>query len=193
MIVGLTGGMGSGKTTVLKMFQKLGADVYVADIEAKKLMVTSESLKEKIRLAFGDRSYVNDVLNTSYLAKRVFGNTEKLALLNSFVHPAVQEHFKLFVLKSNADYIVYESALLLQTKVKDICDFIIVVTTPVSTRIDRIRSRDMLSKEDIANRINHQQTIKEMISMADYTIENIHIKSTEKEVNRIHNLLLDKI
>ena len=87
MIIGLTGGMGSGKTTILKMFQKLGADIYIADVEAKQLMINSESLRNKIINAFGKESYVNKVLNRTYLSKTVFSDAEKLKLLNSFVHP----------------------------------------------------------------------------------------------------------
>ena len=193
MIIGLTGGMGSGKTTILKMFQKLGADIYIADVEAKQLMINSESLRNKIINAFGKESYVNKVLNRTYLSKTVFSDAEKLKLLNSFVHPAVQKHFKEFVLKSNAKYVVFESALLFKSKIQDLCTYKIVVTAPLSIRLERIMRRDTLSKLEIEQRLNQQNSSDEMISKADFVIENLDLEISKREVLKLHELILKGI
>ena len=192
MVVGLTGVMGSGKTTVLKMFKELGAAVYIADIEAKKLMNTSFELKDKIIGVFGKDSYDNGKLNTKYLSNIVFKSPDKLALLNSFVHPAVQKDFLEFVSNSAKKYVVFESALLFQTKIQDYCDFKIVVTAPFDIRLDRIMKRDGLSQQAIESRLKHQSSVEDMLLKADFVIENVAIKSTKKEVFRLHKLFLDK-
>lgn len=192
MIVGLTGVMGSGKTTILKMFEELGAAVYIADVEAKKMMSTSFELKDKIIAAFGKDSYDNGKLNTKYLSNIVFKNPNKLELLNSFVHPAIQKDFLEFVSNSTKKYVVFESALLFQTKIQDYCEFKIVVTAPFDIRLDRIMQRDGLSQHAIESRLKHQSSVEDMLLKADFVIENVAIKSTKEEVFRLHKLFLDK-
>jgi dephospho-CoA kinase len=193
MIVGLTGGMGSGKTTILKMFQKLGAAIYIADSEAKQLMVNSETLRNKITEAFGKESYINNKLNRAYLSKTAFSDTEKLKLLNSFVHPEVHQHFKKFVSKSKAQYVIFESALLFKSKVLDLCTYKIVVTAPLSIRLERIMQRDSLSKAEIEQRLNYQNYSDEMVSKADFVIENLDLKVSEHQVLKFHKLILSSL
>lgn len=192
MVIGLTGTMGSGKTEVLNLFKDLGAAVYIADVEAKILMNSSLELKDKICNTFGKESYVKGKLNASFLSNIVFNNPDKLAVLNSFVHPAVQKSFLEFVSSSTARYVVFESAILFQSKIQDHCDFILVVTAPLEVRVDRIMQRDAMSKEDIESRLMHQSTSEEMILKSDFVIENLDLKSTKKEVFRLHQLFLSK-
>jgi len=193
MIVGLTGGMGSGKSTILRMFQNLGADIYIADIEAKKMMITSPDIRKNIIKSFGTASYIENELNRTFLSKTVFSDVEKLKLLNSFVHPAVHEHFRAFVLKSKAKYVIFESAILFKSKIQDLCTYKIVVTAPLSIRIDRIMKRDNLSKIEIEQRLKHQNSSDEMIVKADFVIENLDLEVSKEKVLKLHNLILEHI
>ncbi|MFK5879403.1 MAG: dephospho-CoA kinase [Flavobacteriaceae bacterium] len=193
MIVGLTGGIGSGKTTVLNFFKNLGVPCYIADVEAKRLMNTSIKIKRDLILLFGDEAFTPKGLNRKFIADIVFQNPEKLAKLNAIVHPGVFEDFKLFVKNSKADYIIYESAILLQGDSKDLCDKIIVVTAPLNTRIERVVKRDGISKDAVLARINQQMNESEMLSNADFIIDNINLNITQNEVDNINTLLLKEI
>lgn len=195
MVVGLTGGIGSGKSTVLKMFEKLGAVVYIADIEAKKLMVESDSLREKITNLFGESAFENGELNRVYISQIVFSNPEKLAQLNAIVHPAVHQHFLQFVEKetNSNSYIVYESALLIETKNRNFCDFIVLVSAPMEVKINRVMERDAATKEQILNRMKNQSTDEAKIPFADFVIENISLEETEAEVLKLHFHFLNKL
>jgi dephospho-CoA kinase len=186
IVVGLTGGIGSGKTTVLKMFQDLGMDCYVSDVEAKKFMNSSKTIRRKIVEAFGEDSYSSEGLNRAYLAKIVFLNPEKLNILNSIVHPKVYTHFKKFVKKAKSAYVIYESAILFENNGYENCDFVITVVAPVELRIQRIIDRDNSTKEDILNRMKNQFSDKEKIEKSDFIIENIDLKNTKKEVDKLH-------
>ena len=193
MIVGLTGTMGSGKTTVLNLFRDLGAAVYIADVEAKKLMNSSLELKDKICNVFGNESYLKGKLNTSFLSSIVFNNPSKLAILNSFVHPVVQKNFLEFVSSSVTRYVVFESAILFQSEIQEYCDFKLVVTAPLEVRINRVMQRDGMSKEGIESRLKHQSTSEEMILKADFVIENLDLESAKKKVLQLHQLFLSKL
>ncbi len=192
IVVGLTGGIGSGKTTVLKMFQDLGMACYISDIEAKKLMNSSKIIRSKIVEAFGKDSYSSEGLNSAYLAKIVFQNPEKLNILNAIVHPRVYTHFKKFVKKAKSAYVIYESAILFENNGHVNCDVVITVVAPVELRIQRIMDRDNSTKEDILNRIKNQFSDKEKIEKSDFVIENIDLKDTKNEVVRLHKQFLLK-
>ena len=148
-IIGLTGGIGSGKTTVLKMFKELGCATYVADIEAKKLMNSNKELVNQIKQLFGDEAYIENKLNTVYIAEIVFNDTVKLTALNALVHPAVREDFNNFVNKSTSKIIIYEAAILFESGSDKLCDLIITVATDIDERIERIIKRDGVTKEQI--------------------------------------------
>jgi len=193
IIVGLTGGIGSGKTTILKMFQKLEIDCYVADVEAKKLMNSSEKIKKKLVEEFGKRAYTTDGLNRKYIAKIVFINSEKLKILNNIVHPHVHKHFNRFVKKSKSKYVIYENAILFESKGDEKCDYIITVTAPIDVRIERILARDTTTKIDILNRIKNQFSDEEKISKSDFVINNIDLKETRNKVVKIHGEILQRI
>ncbi|WP_435414746.1 dephospho-CoA kinase [Polaribacter aestuariivivens] len=194
MIVGLTGGIGSGKTTVAKMFaEKENVIIYIADLEAKKLMNSSKTIKTKLIEAFGENTYQNNQLNRQFIANIVFNNKSKLAILNSIVHPEVKLHFKNFVQKHKSKtYIIYENAILFESKADKMCDFIISVYVPLEERILRIQKRDNATKSEILARINSQFKEEKKLLQSNYLIENILLKKTSKQVNNIHNILTQK-
>lgn len=193
IVVGLTGGIGSGKTTILKMFQELEIDCYITDIEAKKLMNSSKKIKKELIKEFGEKVFTADGLNRKYIAKIVFENPKKLKILNSIVHPRVHKHFKKFVKKAKSDYVIYENAILFESKGDKNCDYIITVIAPIDVRIDRILARDTTTKVDILNRIKNQFSDEEKVSKSDFIINNIDLKETQKEVQKIHLEILQKI
>lgn len=191
MIIGLTGGIGSGKTTVANAFAKYGVPVYIADLEAKNLMATSKALKAKIINAFGDEAYSNGIPNRSYLSKLVFNDPGKLNKLNSFVHPAVQRHFKKWLAKQTASYVIKEAAILFESGSYKDCDKIITVTAPLETRIQRVMQRDAVNYQDVLVRIKNQWPEEEKIKRSHFVIENISLEKTLKKVEEIHLKLLE--
>lgn len=194
MVVGLTGGIGSGKTTIAALFDKFESVViYNADVEAKKLMNSSSFIKSKIVQQFGEKSYLNNQLNNSYLASLVFNNKRKLDLLTSIVHPEVKKHFQNFkYLHVKNDYIIYENAILFESKSNLNCDVIISVFTPLEVRIKRTMLRDRSSREELAFRINNQCSENSKHLQSNYIIHNSTKELAQSQVKRIHNILTKK-
>ena len=194
MIVGLTGGIGSGKTTVVNFFKEFSnIAVYIADVEAKKIMNSSIIIKSKLIKEFGKNSYKNNILNRTFLADIVFKDQEKLKILNSIVHPEVLLHFQEFVLKNtNKNYVLYENAILLENKSNLFCDFIITVTAPLDTRVQRVILRDNSTKTSVLNRIRNQWSEEKKTIQSHYVINNFSLEKTKIQVNRIHNILTKK-
>jgi dephospho-CoA kinase len=188
-VVGLTGGIGSGKTTIAKMFEEQGIPVYYADDEAKELMNTSELIKQKLISAFGEDSYQNGKLNRAYLAEQVFNDKEKLKTINSIVHPEVDRHFKEWVSAQQSKIVVQENAILFESGKKDRFDVIITVTAPEEVRIRRVVKRDQISEEQVKARIKNQMDDTEKIKNSDYTIENTDLAKSKKQVLQIIRLL----
>lgn len=190
-IVGLTGGIGSGKTTVAKLFEKFGIPIYIADDQAKHLMNTSPKLKEKIKTLFGEEAYQNNTLNRSFIASKVFTDATRLEQLNALVHPAVQEHFQQWVTEQDAPYVIKESAILFEHGNHKYCDKTILVTAPKELRIERVQQRDQSSKKQISDRMDKQWSDAQKIPLADYIINNdASLVDVKKEVERIHNEFL---
>jgi len=192
MIVGLTGGIGSGKTTVAKLFYKLGVPIYVSDIEAKQLMISNEKLIQKIKELLGNEAYVEGKLNRSYISHQVFNNKKKLAQLNAIVHPAVAIDFMQWYKKQDKPYVIKESAILFETGGHTHCDVVITVTAPLEERINRVVLRDGTSEKQVKSRIDNQLSDEQKIKQSDYVIYNIDLKETKQEVKRIHNLIINK-
>ncbi|WP_457615623.1 dephospho-CoA kinase [Lutibacter sp.] len=188
-IVGLTGGIGSGKTTVLKMFQQLGASVYIADAEAKKLMHTNKKLMQEITDLFGKEAYINNKLNKQYIANVVFNNKEKLEELNKLVHPKVREHFFEFVKNSNSSIVIYEAAILFESKSNTFCDFVITVVSNNEERVKRIIKRDGLTKQQVLDRMKNQTTDEYKIKKSNFVIKNDSLDNTKNQVLTIFNLV----
>ncbi|MGM0635011.1 MAG: dephospho-CoA kinase [Bacteroidota bacterium] len=192
MIVGLTGGIGSGKTTVAKMFKEKGIPVYIADDEAKKLMNT-DLLKHQIIQIFGEKAYSNGELNRQFIANQVFKNQRLLEKLNGIVHPAVRNHFSEWVAKQNASFVLYEAAILFEKGGDEICDYTILVTAPKEIRINRIQQRDEAKRTDIVDRMNNQWSDDKKKKLADFIVENIDLDKTQKKVQDIYELLVNKV
>jgi dephospho-CoA kinase len=188
-IIGLTGGIGSGKTTVANYFKSYGIPVYIADDEARKIMQSADIL-EAIKNLFGADVFENETLNREKLAKIVFNNPESLEKLNGIVHPAVKKHFEQWLLQNlEAPYVIYEAAILFESgRYKD-CDIIITVTAPIESRIQRVIKRDNTTRELVLKRINAQWTDEKRISKSDFVIENIAIEPTKLEIDRILKIL----
>ena len=194
MIVGLTGGIGSGKTTVAEVFKKLDSvAVYIADIEARKIMNSSVVIRTQLLQAFGKETYKNNELNRQYLANTVFESEEKLTILNNIVHPEVKKHFLDFATR-NADksYVLYESAILFESNSSQQCDFIISVFLDKEERIKRVIDRDKTSREEVLSRINSQWKEDKKLLFSNYIILNYAIQDTKKSVLKIHNILTEK-
>jgi len=189
-VIGLTGGIGSGKSTIAKMFQNLGIPVYVADEEAKKLMQTLVSLKYELMANFGELAFKNGILNTSYLAEIVFSNPEKLKLINQIVHPKVRAHFQQFKSAQNSNYIIFENAILFENRFDEMCDFVITVTAPLEERIKRVEQRDKLDRDQILKRIDNQWTDEQKATKSNFIIDNINLITTKMKVLEIHEQLL---
>ncbi|CAA9194316.1 dephospho-CoA kinase [Flavobacterium collinsii] len=188
-IIGLTGGIGSGKTTIANYFAEMGVPLYIADDEARKVM-QSESILQQIRTAFGDSFFENNVLNRAKLAEIVFNDAEKLAALNAIVHPAVKEDFELWLLKNEKyQYVIYEAAILFESgRYKD-CDVIVTVTAPEELRIERVIKRDKTTREQVLSRMKMQWNDEKRISLSNFVINNSNLKIAKEEVVKILKIL----
>ena len=191
-VVGLTGGIGSGKTTVLSMFLDLGVPVYIADIEAKKLTNTSKVIRKKIIALLGENSYLKTEINKKYVADMIFNDDELLKKVNKIIHSKVANHFKKWVDKQNGLYCIKETAILFETANYKLCDYTILITSPKEERIKRLKKRDQLTRKEIENRMNNQWSDIEKSQLADAVIENALLKNTQKKVEEVHLFLLKR-
>ncbi|WP_445715945.1 dephospho-CoA kinase [Flavobacterium sp.] len=189
-IIGLTGGIGSGKSTVASYIASKGVPVYIADDEAKKIM-EREDIKQKIQNLFAESILNSDnSLNRKKIAEFVFNNPNKLQELNAIVHPEVQLHFTNWV-KSHENYpfIVKEVAILFETGGNKSCDKVILITAPEEVRINRAMSRDNLTKEEILVRISNQYSDEKKKKMSDFIVDNIDLNDTFLKIDKILKIL----
>ena len=191
MIVALTGGIGSGKTTVAKMFRKLGVPVYNSDKEAKKLMRSSKKIRTAIKAILGDKAYDGKKLNKDFIASKVFKDKSLLKQLNAIVHPAVRIHFMAWSSKQGAPYVIQEAAIIFENGMHEFYDKIILVTAPLELRVHRVIERDSISESEIVNRMKNQWEDSRKIKLSDYVIENLSLKDTGLKVQEVHKLLLN--
>lgn len=191
MVVGLTGGMGSGKTTVANFFMELGVPVYIADTAGKELMNENAELRSKIIALFGERAYSNNVLDRKFIADQVFNSSEKLQKLNSLVHPAVEKDFQQWKLSQNSPYVIYEAAILFETGGYKKCDHVILVTAALDDRISRLQDRDQSSLEEIEARIQHQWSDEKKRKLSDFEIINTNLSTTKDQVRNLHKILIN--
>lgn len=191
-IIGLTGGIGSGKSKVALRFSALGVPCYIADDRAKDLMNTSAYLKDAVCKVFGPESYLDGVLNRPYIANVVFKDATALAQLNALVHPAVAQDFIEWVAKQEAPYVIKEAAILFENGGSKLCDSIILITAPEAVRLDRVLARDNSSVEAIQDRMSKQWSDARKIPLADYHIENMEWSDTILKIDTIHQELIQK-
>ena len=190
--VGITGGIGSGKSTVSRFFSELGVPVYDSDQRAKSLMQHDDSIIIKIKKEFGDDSYLNNMLNRSHIAEIVFKNELKLKQLNAIVHPVVRTDFNNWLSQnSNARFVIKEAAIMIESGAYKDLDKLIVVNANREQKIKWIKKRDHLLLEDIENRIQNQLSDKIRNQYADFIIENNSSKKVLKQqVLSIYNKLI---
>ena len=192
--IGITGGIGSGKSTVCRMFEELGIPVYYADDRAKYLMQHEHYLIDQIKKNFGEDVYDDGKLNRQLLASRVFHDKEKVALLNSLVHPAVFRDTERWVedqKERKVPYVLKEAALLVETGSYKVLDKLIVVTAPLQVRIDRVTQRDDTTVADIEARMRNQLSDEEKVKLADFVVVNDDgLEHLRAEVLRIHEAIL---
>lgn len=193
MIVGLTGGIGSGKTTVAKLFNELGIPIYVSDIEAKRIMVTNESLINEIKELLGDEAYSNKELNRAYISSKVFENKMLLNELNKIVHPAVAEDFLNWYNKQDSQYVIKESAILFESGSYKNCDLVITVTAPLEERINRVVLRDNVTRKQVLHRVMNQLNDEDKIDQSNFIVTNKTIEGAKNQVAKINTQILNKI
>lgn len=184
-IVGLTGGIGSGKTTVSKEFQKYSIKVYNSDLRAKFLMNNSIVLKNKLINNFGKEFYINDELNKSYISQIIFNDPISLKLINSMVHPEVFNDFNEWRKSLSEKFVLYESALIFETGSHKLNDFNILVTCDHDLRVKRIKKRDGINEEKINSIINNQWDDDKKIPLADYIFFNTSNKENKLKVKNL--------
>ncbi|WP_394748560.1 dephospho-CoA kinase [Spongiimicrobium salis] len=189
MIVGLTGGIGSGKTTVARMFEALGVPVYNSDKEAKQLMRTSEQLKKEIKKLLGDQAYEYEELNKPFIANAIFNNEVLLKKLNALVHPAVAEHFTQWAREQSSPYVIQETAIIFENGSQDRYDAIILVTAPEELRLARVLDRDKNSRTEVLARMRNQWDDVKKRALSHFEIENIDIDKTRSDVRKLHDYL----
>ena len=189
MVVGLTGGIGSGKSTIAKEFATLGIAVFNSDEQAKALIATDAQVKERIIAAFGEEAYQNGEYNRAYIAQIVFNNSEKLAILNGIVHPALAKYFNQWAKKQTSPYVLKEAAILFESGSYKDCDYIITVTAPEEVRIARVMARDHCTEAQVRARMAQQWSDAQRIALSNAVIENIDLEKVKKEVRRINNEL----
>jgi dephospho-CoA kinase len=184
--IGLTGGIGSGKTTVAKIFELLLVPVYYADEASKRLYHTDPELKAALQKHFGDDLYINNVLNRSKLAGIVFNNPEQLQILNQLVHPLTIKDADEWMKVQSAPYIIKEAAILFESGSASRLDYVIGIRTPEHLRISRVMERDKISREEILSRMQRQMDEDAKMRLCNYIIENNEQELVIPQVLKLH-------
>jgi dephospho-CoA kinase len=193
VIVGLTGGIGSGKTTISKCFESFNIPVYIADDEAKSLMNRSKVIKRKLVQLFGESAYKDGVLNRHFIASKIFTDKTLLLKMNAIVHPKVASHFKGWLKKRDAPYIVKEAAIIFEYKLESQYDYIITVIADEDLRIKRVMKRDDASKDKIKSIIKNQLSDADKIKKSDFVIINNDLDLAKKAASEVHYQILQVI
>ena len=191
--VAITGGIGTGKTTISSMFSDKGIPVFNSDEIAKEIMNTDSLLKNEIVTAFGDKAYDKNKLNKEYLSDVIFNNETLLKKINSIVHPYVAEEFNSWIQEQDSKYIIYESAIIFENQAEDFFDKIICVTASEEEVISRIMKRNDFSVDKIKSIINKQLPNDAKVQKSDYVIESMNISKLSDKVLEIHNDIMGSI
>lgn len=191
--VGITGGIGSGKSLICKIFYKLEIPIYDADTRAKWLTNNDPEIRQKVIAEFGDESFNENDLNREYLASRVFNNPEQLKKLNSIIHPAVAVDYESWVIQQDAPYTIKEAALMFESGSYKMQDLIIAVSAPKELRISRVLSRDSFrSRKQIEDIIDKQISEEERIERSDFVVYNDDSQLVIPQVIELHQKLIEK-
>jgi len=188
--VGLTGGIGSGKSTVAQVFEVLGIPVYYADISAKKLMNEDAELRSGIATIFGKQAYVNKILDRKYISSIVFSDPAKLQQLNSLVHPATKKDGEAWMHQQSSPYAIHEAALIFEAKVSDRLDQVIGVSSPLELRIKRAMERDKVNRDEVLKRMDQQLDEELKMSKCDFVLINDEQQLLIPQVLELHEKLI---
>jgi dephospho-CoA kinase len=188
--LGLTGGIGSGKSTVAQIFEVLGIPVYYADIAAKKIMNEDEGLRSAITNIFGEQAYANNILDRKYISSIVFSDPAKLQQLNALVHPATKKDGEAWMQEQTSPYAIHEAALIFEANVSDRLDLVIGVSSPIELRIKRAMERDKVSREEVLKRMEQQIDEEVKMSKCDFVLINDEQHLLIPQVLKLHEKLV---
>ena len=193
-VLGVTGGIGSGKSTVVNHLKKLGVPVFIADEQSKLLLKYDSNIRSAVKSLLGSQAYKQEdgqeVPDKRYMASKVFSDKDLLSALNSILHPAVRERFQKWKADQNAHYVAYEAAILLETGGRSICDQVLLITAPEELRVQRVLSRDDTNREEILNRMSKQSSELQKLLQSDIVISNINLTETLSELRYVHRFML---
>ncbi|WP_456437634.1 dephospho-CoA kinase [Psychroserpens sp.] len=193
IVVGLTGGIGSGKTTVAKLFESLDIPIYIADIEAKLLMNNSKVIKSELVELFGEDAYLNNELNKPFIADKIFNNKANLNQMNAIVHPEVGLHFKSWVKQQNSLYVIKEVAIIFEHQQQSKYDLIISIIANKDKRLQRVLSRDQSTPEKVLAIMNNQMNDVDKAKLSDFVIVNNDKNTLKSQVQKTHQSILKHI
>lgn len=191
--LGITGGIGSGKTSVCRIFNVLGIPVFSADPAASQIMENDGYVKEGINSIAGSNMYVNGTLNRKKLAELIFNDYSLLTKVNALVHPVVLENFKIWALQQHTLYVIMEAAILFESGASKLVDKTVTVVAPIEERIQRVILRNNLTKEQVLERIRNQMNDEERIRLSDYIIRNSENDMIIPAILEIHDKILKYI
>ncbi|WP_460219189.1 dephospho-CoA kinase [Psychroserpens sp. MEBiC05023] len=193
IVIGLTGGIGSGKTTVASFFKAFDIPVYIADVEAKGLMMRSKVIRRKLIALFGEKAYDHNQLNRAYIASKIFNDKSLLDQMNTIVHPKVAAHFKRWLKKQDAPYVIKEAAIIFEHHKESQYDLIITVIADIEDRIKRVIKRDNSNRSKIEAIINNQMSDEDKMEKSHFVIVNNDLEDAKLQVDKIHQLILNHI
>lgn len=188
-VIGLTGGIGSGKTTVARMFEGYGTPIYIADIEAKNLMHTSSEIRKDLQELLGKAVYKNGELDRPFMANLIFNDEILLEKVNKIVHPRVEAHFQEWKKQQKGTYCIKEVAILFENDGYKRCDKTILVVTNEEERIARVMKRDNVKREKVLERMKNQWSDAKKRPLADYIIKNENLEEIKLQVKKLHTIL----
>ncbi len=190
MIVGLTGGIGSGKTTVARIFSRLKVPVFEADVVSKSIIDEDRQLQSQLQQLLGEEVVEAGKINRPFMAQRIFSDEQLLEKTNALIHPAVADNFRQWYAGQDAPYVIREAAILFESGSYKDCQQIVVVTAPREMRIQRVMERNALAREEVLARMNRQWPEERKLERADFVVQNDHSQSLIKQVLRIHENLI---
>ncbi len=189
--IGLTGGIGSGKSTVAAIFNVLSVPIYYADKEAKRLMNENNSITASVKSLFGEKSYSEGLLNRQFIASVIFNNPEKRIELNNIIHPATIKDAEHWMNAQQSPYCIKEAALIFESQSENKLDFIIGIHSPIELRIKRVIERDGISENEVMQRMQVQMNEEEKLKKCDFIIHNNESTLLIPQVVELHHQLLD--
>ena len=191
--IGVTGGIGSGKSYVCRVLAAMGYPVFYSDIEAKKLINTDPELRDSIKELFGNEAYLNNELNRKHIASAAFSDSGLLSKLNALVHPKVRSAFDEWASKQDSNYVFQEAAILVETEGYKLLDKTILVTASLETKISRVKKRDKLSEEEISKRMQSQMSDSDKITFVDFVIENDDNSMILPQIKKMFKALFNEV